>query len=648
MNESSPFRYALLQHPLYHAIEKCIDREVTDTYNYRDFFSSWNKPMVDNKLLMHELFRVDEIKLDVYIEEGNPAAEYLDFLTFMRHGDQEVSKKLLRFLLALPVCEYEIVSNNNTTSKSTESENRFSKSLSPFKYDQKYTTIIEDREIASTIHHILESTNRKNITNGVAGFAFNDFELVQKEDELENDYTLNFKEHLVQPICSFLQKALRLGVKVKHDFKSKTFPNDVTFRVLSDLHLIRNRQVFCIIEMKMFPIPPTYVGQNTSTIGVDTFNKGNIHKFMKQLITQMVYFKTNVGIVSDSYIVIFVEIDLDCFERNVNTFKSKLDFLKEKTVPLKYKILDCHSAAPTLREGLMHFFYTAILDEEKDDIRRKRMLKLREYLWATPEQNEEQLDSSEYNTERSEGSFGSRPSTAGTSSTAATADTQSSTTLASINEENEELPEEHILEFTADDNVLMQNGDIYNSQLVKVDARCMKKYLLDHVGDSEKLVAKFYDPRMAKDEDSNYKYSKKALLKLCLKAYNNERWIYQTLSTDPKFNSCYIPHKRGYAKVTVDRYYLTKGYFNLFRYVETIALLNDIELYEKAREQLEVIHRHGIIHGDIREDNILCTKDRKVFIIDFAFSVSMNEWNTLKSTESDLSSLKSVFGVDDI
>ncbi|CUM45171.1 unnamed protein product, partial [Debaryomyces fabryi] len=88
MNESSPFRYALLQHPLYHAIEKCIDRGVTDTYDYRDFFSSWNKPMVDNKLLIHELFRVDEIKLDVYIEEGNPAAEYLDFLTFMRHGDQ--------------------------------------------------------------------------------------------------------------------------------------------------------------------------------------------------------------------------------------------------------------------------------------------------------------------------------------------------------------------------------------------------------------------------------------------------------------------------------------------------------------------------------------------------------------------------------
>ena len=39
MSESNTlFKYFLSQHPLYQAVEKCIDRGVTDTYNYHDFF----------------------------------------------------------------------------------------------------------------------------------------------------------------------------------------------------------------------------------------------------------------------------------------------------------------------------------------------------------------------------------------------------------------------------------------------------------------------------------------------------------------------------------------------------------------------------------------------------------------------------------
>ncbi|CAG84327.1 DEHA2A00968p [Debaryomyces hansenii CBS767] len=110
-----------------------------------------------------------------------------------------------------------------------------------------------------------------------------------------------------------------------------------------------------------------------------------------------------------------------------------------------------------------------------------------------------------------------------------------------------------------------------------------------------------------------------------------------------------VPHKRGYMKFRLDRYYLTKGYFNLSHYIETIPLDNkDIELYRKAKGQLEVIHRHGIIHGDIKTENILCARDGKVYIIDFAFSVTKNEWNTQKSMESDISDLKYVFGLDEV
>ena len=642
MSESNTvFKYFLSQHPLYQAVEKCIDRGVTDTYNYHDFFPSWNGRVVDHKTIIQELFRVDQSRLELFIERRKPGSEYLDLYTYTKHGDQEFSKKLFRFLLALPMCEYEIANHSNALSKSTGSVNQFSMSLSPFKYDDKYISRIDDEEVSSTIRNILILSPDEKLINGISRFAFVDYELINRDEDLENVYKLEFKDHLVQPVCSFLLKTLHLGIKLKPDIKSVKAPNGVTLKVLSDLHLIKNGQVFCTIEVKMFPILPAYVGQSTSMIGTDIFNQLNINKFMKQLISQMVYFKTNMGIVTDSYIVIFVEIDLDIFERNINELKGKVDFHEHKTVPLRYKVLDCHSAAPTLREALMHFFYTAYVDDETEKIRQERMLKLREYLWATPEQDEEQTEILEYNTERSDSSSGSRPSTAGT------AGTQSSTTLVSHDEEDEELEEEDLLEFTANDHITMQNGDIYNSQLIAIDAHYMKKYLLRHVEDTEKLVAKFYDPRMANNEHGKFKYSKKELLKLCLNAYNNERWMYRVLSRDPGFNSCYVPHKRGYMKVRLDRYYLTKGYFNLFHYIETIPLDNkDIELYGKAKVQLDVIHRHGIIHGDIKAENILCAKDGKVYIIDFAFSVTKNEWNTHKSIESDISELKYVFGLD--
>ena len=302
------------------------------------------------------------------------------------------------------MCEYKIVNNSSALSKSTGSENRFSMSLSPFKYDDKYISRIDDGEIASIIRNILRLAPNENIIDGRREFAFKHYKLISRNVELENDYKLEFKEYLVQPIFLFLVATFCLSMELKNDVKRVKGPNDVTLKVLSDLHLIKNGQVFCAIEVKMFPILPAYVGQSTSMIGTKIFNQLNINKFMKRLVSQMVYFKTNMGIVTDSYIAIFVEIDLDCVERNIKERRGKADYHKHKTLPLRYKVLDCHSAAPTLREALMQFFYTAFVDNETEKIRQERMLKLREYLWATSEQNEEQVESSEYSAERSDGS----------------------------------------------------------------------------------------------------------------------------------------------------------------------------------------------------------------------------------------------------
>jgi RIO-like serine/threonine protein kinase len=63
----------------------------------------------------------------------------------------------------------------------------------------------------------------------------------------------------------------------------------------------------------------------------------------------------------------------------------------------------------------------------------------------------------------------------------------------------------------------------------------------------------------------------------------------------------------------------------------------------KAKKQLEIIHRNGIVHGDIRDANILYTKDGKIFIIDFANSVLENESTDYMNKKTDLSELEFIF-----
>ena len=78
--------------------------------------------------------------------------------------------------------------------------------------------------------------------------------------------------------------------------------------------------------------------------------------------------------------------------------------------------------------------------------------------------------------------------------------------------------------------------------------------------------------------------------------------------------------------ITIEKLYIAKGYFNLFRYIEKVPLPKDRETYEKAKKQLEIIHRNGIVHRDIREDNILYSKEGLVYIIDFCACKAQNQY----------------------
>lgn len=626
MNESIVLNNLLVQHPLYHAVEKCIDREITDTYDYHDFFPLWNFQL-NYRTVIQEVFKVDERQVEVFIKNGGPFRKLNNYVYLLECvNSQDLSKRLLRFLLALPVCEYEIFANSMTPSSSTGSDNIFSKSLSLFKYDNACLSEIGNGEIASTLNAIFISLSNKPI-KGIGEFAFHDYKLLQREYSKEDPYLLAFRYYLIEPICSLL--SIIFGMEILVD-KSIHAENNVALRVETDITIHREHQVFSVIEVKKFPILLSYREQNTVGIGPGFLRENKTNDFMRQLIVQMIYFKTNMGVLTDAYVAIFVEIDLDYFENNVDLLAGSC---LSKTVPIRYKVLNCHSAAPTLREALLHFCYRSVVDDEKLRSKQESMLRFRKYLRKTQNEYEEQL--LEIDTSFTTGS--------GMQSVPSSRSSNTSEHMEPIGEE-EEVTDEERIEFSENDGVYMQNGDMYNTQLVKIDARYVKKYLLQHrVDDNEKLVAKIYDPVMASRIHDKYKCTRLEILELCVKGYNFERKFCQLLSEDPEFNSCYVPTKRGTLKVVVDKYYITRGSFNLFRHLDTIPLPQDDETYRKTKKQLEIIHLHGIVHGDIRELNILYTTERKVYIIDFAYSIFENKNDLFKTKSADMAGLRDIF-----
>lgn len=628
LSSSTSIGSLLLQHPLYQAAEKCIDREISDTYKYLDFFPTWNLSILNYGTIIRELFKVDENELKAFILEGGPKRRYLDCVSWIFYCNQQDSKKILRFVLSLHMLGYEIQRARPFTSSGSPSCNIFDKSLSKFKYNGDCFSKIGDDEILNTINSILASSPTEKLIKGLQDFAFHDYRLLTQRNDRELTYRLEFKEYLVEPICTFLVKTFALDAEVKYVIGS---PGNVKYHVWSDILIVRGIDVFCAIEVKNFPILSNYDSESTG-ITADLLSQNKIPDFMRQLIVQMVYYKTNMGVLTDAYDAILVEIDLDYFDKYRQEFVPSKG---AKVIPLRCRVLNCLSSAPTLREGLMHFFFEAIVDDDALKLKQERMLAFKKYLRNTPQEYEEELLSVGYSSEPTESSVGSRPSTR---------ETNMSAHLASFVEED--IEEEQRVDLDETDDVYMQKGDVYSSQLVKFDSYHMKKYLLYPMEDKQKLVAKIYDPIMANRVHDKYISSRKEVLEQCLDNYNSERGFCEVLANDPEFNSCYVPHRRGYIKVTVDKYYLAQGRFNLFKFIDTVPMPRDKETYIKAKKQLEIIHRNGIVHGDIRDANILYTKDGKIFIIDFANSVLENESTDSTNKITDLSELESIFRND--
>lgn len=80
MSES---RLKLRRHPLHLAVERCIDRGVTETYDYRVFFQELNTRTLSYRTIVRDIFKIDDAQLEVFIEDRGPTVEFYEYLSLL-------------------------------------------------------------------------------------------------------------------------------------------------------------------------------------------------------------------------------------------------------------------------------------------------------------------------------------------------------------------------------------------------------------------------------------------------------------------------------------------------------------------------------------------------------------------------------------
>lgn len=83
------------------------------------------------------------------------------------------------------------------------------------------------------------------------------------------------------------------------------------------------------------------------------------------------------------------------------------------------------------------------------------------------------------------------------------------------------------------------------------------------------------------------------------------------------------PSSTRFNKSTASPVYLIRQYFkfNLYDRLSTRPFLNEIEklwIVFQLFKSLEAVHAHGIVHGDIKPENVMCTSFNWIVLTDFA------------------------------
>lgn len=170
-------------------------------------------------------------------------------------------------------------------------------------------------------------------------------------------------------------------------------------------------------------------------------------------------------------------------------------------------------------------------------------------------------------------------------------------------------------------------------QIFKVRAKKVKCF--EHnLRPEGQLIIKIFDPWAALYwEDKPYS----EMNEFINSAYKAEKHSIETLSKDPKFHNCYYSHNETWVQVVAPGG-VSGGKSILRKHITTVPLPKNEETFQKVKQQLEVIHKHGIAHNDIA-GNILHTKRGKIYIVGFGKATVGGDFS------KDIKDLESLFNV---
>lgn len=369
------------ENPFYEVIQEFINDEL-GSYAYDAFYSSWNVSDMNYRKSIQEMFKINGREFERLVERDS-SKKYQFFVSDVTRWRPELLKRLLRLILSLPICEYEMEGTEDSSrqSNSQSSSCLFTKCFPPLKFRKEYLKEIGDEEIAGVVRNIISEARTSDVD--LSNTSFQDHRVISRKDR-ESAYQDTFKSYVVEPLCKILRTALHLTLNVEQEIPATWNIQDdgQGYICRTDQVICNDNFVYCVIEVKKFPVMQDF---GSHLEGILTRNKDSdkIKKMMKQVICQMLYYKSSRGILTDSYTSIFLELDLDTFERNVSRLKSPKYVHAERAVPIRYKVRDCHSSLPTLRETFLYFIYDSVAEEKEMETRKGRIDKLKNHLKLT-------------------------------------------------------------------------------------------------------------------------------------------------------------------------------------------------------------------------------------------------------------------------
>lgn len=291
-------------------------------FDYRSIFNKGLCQSVNYGDILHKIFEVEN-KLDL---EMNQIKAYYEH-------HQHKWKELFIFFTVMPFTEYEFLGpdgrlinpdNLPYICPSHASDNILMQTFADIEFDSRHQEI-PDCRFANILQQILQidifsnSFNREEVNTIIASLLSVGFQLKYKlvtdlQDIAESSYKNNFMNYLYRPICEYVAALLLFEVNVEdtnavgHNGVHTKVPhqtNDI-FRSYPDIVAYDkwgHRRSLAVVEVKKLPI---LKGDKQ----ID-FKDKKMHGFLEQLVAEMLSDHTNKGILTDSYTMILVEIDIE-------------------------------------------------------------------------------------------------------------------------------------------------------------------------------------------------------------------------------------------------------------------------------------------------------------------------------------------------